>query len=150
MFPERKWKFKGGNMKIKQFYFLCLLVLIITGCASQLKVKQLMVKPAIVAPGEDATIMIVFKGPADKIASVTATVRRNTKFFYLLNNDGIEGDETANDKIWSFAFTVPLEAPSDTYYLDISAKDKEGNEIIVRSSEALETGLIGTVEVVVK
>ncbi len=137
-------------MKIKLVYFLCLFVLIITGCTSQLKVKQLMVKPSTIAPGEDAIIIIVFKGPADKIATVTATVRENTGIFYVLNDDGVDGDEKANDKMWSSALTVPIEAPSATYHLDFSARDEEGNEIIVRSSEALETGLIGTVEVVVK
>ncbi|MFQ5606030.1 MAG: choice-of-anchor X domain-containing protein [bacterium] len=120
-------------------YLFCSIFAGITGCATQLSVKQVMVDPPELAAGEDAKIVVVFTGPKNKVASVTATVRENPEFTYTLTDDGTNGDEKARDNIWTAQTTVPYEALAGTYHLDIRAMDKDGNEIVVEGLTELST-----------
>ena len=84
------------------------------------------------------------------MAEVVATVREAPDFNFRLNDKGEDGDEKAGDNIWSREVTVPLDAPADTYHLEILAKDTDGNEIITPGLEQQQFGQSGSVEVVVE
>ena len=137
-------------MKKTLFGLLIISILLIIGCASQLAVKQTMIDPPQVNVGDDAKIVIVFTGEKNSVATVIATVRENPEMYFSLNDDGENGDEKAGDNIWTYTITIPWDAPSDTYHLDIRARDQEGNEIITEGYEQQSTGRSGTVEIIVK
>lgn len=120
------------------------------GCAGHLAVKQAIVDPPKSAPGEKIKFMVIFEGPKGKVSEVVATVRDAPDFSFSLNDMGENGDEKAGDNIWSSEQTVPFNAPSNTYYLDILAKDTNGNEIITPGLEQQQYGRSGVVEVVVQ
>ena len=120
------------------------------GCAGQLAVKQTIADPTILTPGKEAKLFVIFKGSKNKVAEVVATVREAPDFNFSLNDKGEDGDEKAGDNIWSREVTVPLDAPSDTYHLEILAKDTDGNEIITPGLEQQQFGRSGSVEVVVE
>ena len=94
-------------------------------------------------------LTVVLKGASDKVSRVTATVREAPEFSFSLNDKGKYGDEKAGDNIWSYAITVPYEADPGDYHLDISVRDKEGQELVVEGNEKRSTGKSGTVIVTV-
>jgi len=110
---------------------------VVIGCATRLSLKQVMVDPPQITRGSKAKIIVVFKGPKSKVASVQATVRENPEITYNLNDNGTNGDEKANDNIWTAQTTVPYDAPAGMYHLDIRAIDKDNNEIVSRELEQL-------------
>jgi hypothetical protein len=120
------------------------------GCAGQLAVKQTIADPTILIPGKKTKLFVIFKGPKNKVSEVIATVREAPGFNFPLNDKGEDGDEKAGDNVWSREVTVPLEAPADTYHLEILANDKDGNEIITPGLEEQQFGRSGSVEVVVE
>ena len=134
--------------------FICISVFTIVaflgGCAGQLAVKQTFVDPPKTAPGEKVKIIVKFKGPKNKVSEVVATVQEAPDFRLPLNDKGENGDEKAGDNIWSGEASVPMDAPANTYHLDILAKDTDGNEIITPGLEQQEYGRSGAVEVVVE
>ena len=137
--------------KVIRFLVLILVAVAMTiGCAGQLAVQQVMIDPTEVNAGDNAKIMVQFKGPKDQLKSVVATVRENPDIYFPLNDSGKNGDEKAGDNIWTHIATVPVEAPAAVYNLDISAKDMDGNEIIAEGLENRTTGRSGTVVLTVK
>jgi len=137
-------------MKKASFGTILFIVVFLLGCTGQLAVEQITAEPSSVAPGEEAKIFVVLKGPKDKAASVTATVRKYTDYSFSLNDDGVNGDEKAGDNIWTYKITIPWEAPADTYHIDISVRDNEGHVIITKGFEKQSTGRSGTTELIVK
>lgn len=119
------------------------------GCAGALSVGQISVSPEEVDAGAEAKIMVVFKGPKDKVAKVIVTVRENPDIYYSLNDEGKNGDEKAGDNIWTYVAAVPYDAPPAIYNLDISAYDKENNEIVTEGVSKQSMGKTGTVKVTV-
>jgi hypothetical protein len=140
--------------KMKRIRLICISIFTIlaflAGCAGQLAVKQAIVDPPKSAPGENVKIMVKFKGPKNRVSEVVATVRDAPNFVFPLNDNGQNGDDKAGDNIWSSEQTVPYNAPANTYYLDILAKDTDGNEIITPGLEQQQYGRSGVVEVVVE
>jgi hypothetical protein len=120
------------------------------GCAGQLAVKQTFADPPQSSPGEKVKIVVEFKGPKNKVSEVVATVQEAPNFRFSLNDQGENGDEKAGDNIWTSEGTVPMDAPANTYHLDILAKDMDGNEIITPGLEQQEYGRSGAVDVVVE
>ena len=137
-------------MKKTVFGLFCFIIVFVLGCAARFSIEETKVEPSQVAPGEDAKIFVVFKGPKDKVANVTATVREYPEMVIPLNDKGENGDIKAGDNIWTFKMTIPWEAPADIYHLDISVYDQSGNEIITKGFEQQSTGRSGTIELTIK
>ena len=104
-------------MKDVLFCLICSILAVVIGCATRLSLKQVMVDPPQITRGSKAKIIVVFKGPKSKVASVQATVRENPEITYNLNDNGTNGDEKANDNIWTAQTTVPYDAPAGMYHL---------------------------------
>jgi len=123
---------------------------LLAGCAGQLAVKDIIVKPGEVAPGKNSTIFVILTGAKEKVSKIVVTVREAPDMYFSLNDNGNDGDEKAGDNTWSYEVMVPWEAEPCKYHLDVSVYDKEGNEIIKKGLEEQGTGRSGTVEVIVK
>ncbi|UCE05872.1 MAG: hypothetical protein JSW07_20150 [bacterium] len=132
------------------FCSILFIVVLLLGCAGQLALQDIIVEPKEVVPGDDAKIFVVLKASKSKVASVVATVREVPDFSFSLNNEGKDGDEKAGDNVWSYQVMVPWEADAGIYHLDISVRDKDGNEIIARGLEQRNTGRSGSIEVIIK
>ncbi len=135
--------------RVLSISIICLVSLAI-GCAGALRIGQITVTPDEVEAGSTTTIMMVIKGPKNKIAKVIATVRENPDIFFTLNDEGKDGDEKAGDNIWTYTATVPYDAPPLVYNLDFSAYDKMNNEIVTEGLENQSMGKSGTAKVTVK
>lgn len=120
--------------------------MLILGCAGQIHMKQIMVDPPQAHVGDRVKITVQFTGPKSNVANVTAVVRESPDMVLPLNDDGQNGDEKAGDNIWTITETVPWDAPSATYHIDIMAINEDGNKI--RSQEQ-GTEQSGTVKIVV-
>lgn len=137
---------------MKKVYAISIMLSLIlaAGCATgPLQMNRAMVMPAQIAAGDNATIMVTFKGPKDQVASVHAVVRENPDITYDLNDNGENGDQMANDNIWSYVTQVPYEATPGTYHLDITAKDQDGKKVAGESVQSMSDGIV-TVEVTVR
>lgn len=142
---------EGRNEMNRTWTCAILIIFALTfDCAGQLAIKQITAESTQLERGEETKIYVVFNGPNDKVASVEATVREAPEVYYILNNDGKNGDEKEGDNIWTCTAQVPWEADSGTYHLDISALDADGNEILLESSEKQNEPRRGTIEVTVK
>jgi len=114
---------------------LILGVVLAIGCAGPLYVNEAMVRPSQLSAGDDAKILVTFKGPKAKVASVRVIVRENPDITYDLNDNGQNGDMMANDNIWTVQTKVPYDAQPGTYHLDVTARDKEGVSIPGENSQ---------------
>ena len=135
-------------MKERLFSTILLLVFA-TGCASQLAVKEMAIEPATISVGERGLIKVTFVGPKKNVASVRATVYEAPEIFYDLRDDGTNGDEKADDNVWTALVDVPYEATPGIYHLDIRARDAEGNTIAVEGGELTGAGYSGSITVTV-
>ncbi|MFO7891859.1 MAG: hypothetical protein R6V04_16155 [bacterium] len=114
---------------------LLIIVLFVTACATKLSVKEMAVNPSQVSAGDEVVSYVTLNKYSDQVASVKATVREYPEYSFTLNNDGEEGDEEAGDNIWSKKMAIPWNAPAQTYHLDISILDEEGNIIARKKGE---------------
>lgn len=113
-------------------YGVALVVLLlgaVSGCATtgRLAMTDAKVVPAKVAPGDEAVVCVTVIDPKGIVSEVIGTVREYPEFSFPLNDDGEEGDETAEDGIWSLGIEVPAEAPPGVYNWDFEAYDANGN-----------------------
>jgi len=126
------------------------LFFLVFGCAGKLAIDQTFAAQSEADAGGTVKIFVVFKGPVDQVASVTATVREYPDFSFAMNNTGEEGDEKAGDNIWTYTLNFPYETPANLYHFDISVTDQSGNEIITKGLEQQSTGRSGTIEITIK
>ncbi len=126
-----------------------LLLVFATGCAGPLAVKEMAIEPAVINVGGRALILVTFVGPKKSVASVRATVYEAPEIYYDLRDDGTNGDEKANDNVWTAQVDVPYEAAPGLYQLDIEARDAEGNTIAVKGGELTGAGYSGSISVTV-
>lgn len=132
-----------------RLYSTLLLLVFTTGCASQLAVKEMAIEPATISLGKRGLIKVTFVGPKKSVASVHATVYEAPEIFYDLSDDGTNGDEKADDNVWTARVDVPYEAQPGIYHLDIRARDAEGNTIAVKGGELTGAGYSGSITVTV-
>jgi len=76
----------------------------LTSDIQKVSVKEVSMNPEEFKVGEPLLLKIVFEGDTKLISKVKANFREANNFFFMLNDDGVEGDEIANDGIWSYAF----------------------------------------------
>lgn len=127
-----------------------ILSLFFAGCASKLLVKEMTVEPSPVSPGDDVMYCVVLSQPSDEVKTVRATVREYPAFTFDLNNEGKDGDVKAGDNIWSSQGTIPWDAPSQTFHIDISILDNEGNVIVKEEVEGKTLDRSGTILLVIE
>ena len=103
------------------------------GCATRkLAFTEAIVVPPEVAVGKSSILRVNISDPRDIVNSVVATIREVPEMEIKMYDDGLEGDETAGDGVWSFRLDVPPTAAPGTYHFDIRAYDETGAEIMVK------------------
>ena len=135
-------------MNWKSFGLILILVAIIAGCSGTLALKDAMVDPGKVAPGDAATVQVKVDDPDGVVADVTATVREYPQIVLDLKDDGKDVDKVAEDGIWSVNINVPFDTQSGTYNWDFKAYDvngkvlkitnDDGNEVTLKAEAAVE------------
>ncbi|MCF8336093.1 MAG: hypothetical protein K9H65_05790 [Bacteroidales bacterium] len=111
-----------------------ILSLFMAGCAGKLYVEKMNVDPSPVSPGDEVVSYVILNKSSDKVETVKGKVREYPQMTVTYNNDGTDGDEKAGDNIWSKKMNIPYNAPSQTFHLDITVLDEEGN--IIAQEEA--------------
>ncbi len=127
-----------------------LMLVFFLGCATELSIKSMTAEPSTSSPGDSVKCYVVLNQPTEKVKSVVGTVREYPSYIFAFNNNGENGDDKAGDNIWTTQYTVPWEAPSEEYHLDIDVLDNEGNRIISKEVEGETLDRSGTILVVVK
>ena len=137
-------------MKNSVLYLFFILSIIVLGCSSGIVIQQTIAKPSLVEPGDDTVMLVVLKGSIQKVANVSATLREYSEYTLSLSDNGENGDQKAGDNTWTYKFTIPYEAPANTYHWDISVFDITGNEIVTEGFENQTTGRSGSIELTIK
>jgi hypothetical protein len=98
--------------------------------ASLVTIKEVTAQPTIAEAGGKILLSVEFEGLKDDVLMVQASVREANNLDYILNDDGNNGDERADDNIWSYKAHIPSNAPSGyKVHIDFQALDKDLNEI---------------------
>ena len=129
---------------------MVLVILVLFSCAAKLKIAETKALPQLASAGEDVTFMVKVSGPMQNIKDISVTVREYPEMVVELNDIGEEGDEKAGDGMWSRKITIPWNADSGTYHLEVTAIDLNGNEIISQGYENQSFGKGGVIDVNIK
>ena len=124
-----------------------MLTFFIAGCAGKLFVEEMKIDPSPVSPGDEAVSYVTLNKYSDQVETVKATLREYPQYSVNFNNDGTDGDEKANDNIWSKKVNIPYNAPSQTVHLDIAVLDKEGKIIATKDAKGEDLEESGTIDV---
>ena len=145
------FNFKIGGNKMKKFLSISaaifLFAFFMAGCAGKLFVEEMSMSPSPVSPGDDAVSYVRLNKFSDAVETVKATLREYPQYSVNFTNDGTDGDEEANDNIWSKKVNIPYNAPSQTFHLDIVVLDKEGNVITTKDAKVENPEESGTIDV---
>lgn len=109
--------------------------------AGQPKIKKTILEPEEAAAGDSIRLTIQFTGKHEDLKEVYLTVREYPYEYSKILLQPVEGKKNT----WVVEETIPYEAPTGTYHLDVNAIDKDGNEIIEKGFENNSTGKAGTV-----
>jgi hypothetical protein len=136
-------------MNLTNLGWILILVTIIAGCSGSLALKDAIVVPAKVAPGDAATVQVKVEDPDGVVTDVTATVREYPQMVLDLKDDGKGVDEVADDGIWSVNIDVPFETQKGTYNWDFKAYDVNGKVLKITHDDGKEVTLKAEAAVVV-
>jgi hypothetical protein len=129
---------------------IVLINLLLFNCAAKLKIAETKALPQSAGAGDETTFMVKVDGPIQKINKIDVTVREYPEMVVALNDSGEEGDEKSGDGMWSRKITIPWNAESGIYHLEVTAMDVDGNEIISQGFENQSFGKSGVIEITVK
>jgi hypothetical protein len=127
-----------------------LVSVVMMNCAGNLTVDRMYAEPQPVSQGEDLTLYVVIEGATDKVDRVVGTVREYTEMRTTFKNDGTNGDETANDNVWTYQTPISWDTPTGTYHIDVSVYNQQGEEIVTEGYENRWTGKTGTIELTIE
>ena len=97
------------------------------------------IKPHKLVAGDSPVITVKLTDRFDIVSDIEATLKEDPKRKFILKDDGVPPDKVAHDGIWSTQANVLLSPPPGTFTLEISAHNKKGEIIRVRTSKT-ETG----------
>lgn len=117
---------------------------------SKVQIKEVSVQPAIFEVSEKIFLSIKFEGAIGDVLTVKAKFREANNLYYVLNNDGKNGDETAGDNVWSFRALLPSDVPSGQFHIDFQTFDKNMNPIYLVGTMKDGIGEQGTVTITVR
>ena len=120
---------------MQRTYILMLSVLVgLQGCVTphQPSLSKASMTPSDLKPGDTALVTVVVDDRFGLVNEVSGVVQEDKTIMFNFRDDGREGDETANDQVWSMKVDVPFNAPPGGFTFEITAYDVNGNPIIVR------------------
>jgi hypothetical protein len=105
-----------------------------SGCVTshQPSLFNAMMMPVDLKPGDTALITVVVDDRFGLVNEVSGIVKEDKTITFNFRDDGTQGDEKADDNIWSMKVDVPFNAPPGGFTFEITAFDSNGNPIIVR------------------
>lgn len=111
--------------------------------AKQPTLKVAKIEPEVAAPGDTIKITVEFSGAVKDIKEVSFIVR---EYPYDYPRQYLKSVTEGKKNIWMLLGPVPWEAPYETFHLDITAKDKDGKEIVTKGLEQQSTGRTATIK----
>jgi hypothetical protein len=102
--------------------------------ASRVTIKEVFARPAEVKAGDTMILSVVFEGSIDDVFAVQAVYREGTDFYFVLNNNGKDGDEKAGDNVWSCKVQIPSVVTAGQFHFDFQAYDKDLNRIYLKGT----------------
>ena len=123
--------------------------LLIAGCSGKLYVEEMSANPSPASAGDEVISYIKLNKASDNIKSVKGTLREYSQITIAFRNDGKGADEKAGDNIWSKKTTVPYNAPSRKFHLDITIIDEEGRIIATKEAKGEKVEKSGTISLVI-
>ena len=112
-------------------------LVVVSGCVSggrQPSFATTQITPNILKPGDTALITAKVHDHFGIVTRVGGYVAEDPRIKFVLHDDGQEGDQAANDHVWSLEVEVPEYAPVDSFELVLRAYNSKGEVIRVRQS----------------
>ena len=97
--------------------------------ASQVTIKKIIAQPAVVEAGGKILLSVEFDGVQDHVLLVKASFREANNLDYMLNDQGINGDEEVGDNTWSCAVEIPANVPARQFHFDFLCLNIDLNRI---------------------
>lgn len=72
---------------------------------------------------------MAFEGLLDRVLLVKASFREANNLDYMLNDQGLNGDEKVDDNIWSCAAEIPTNVPARQFHFDFLCLNRDLNRI---------------------
>ncbi len=128
----KKWHVIGAILLFFPVAALC----------DQPTVKSATITPTEVTPGDTVTMEIEFSGKTSDLKEVFFRVREFPNEAPARN---LQPAKNRKGNVWVLVSEVPYEAPAQTYHLDVTAIDKDGEEIVTKGMEEQSTGKAASV-----
>ena len=125
--------------RIGAFCFL-VVVLILSGCNTlgrQPQLRDALVTPSELSPGESAVITVKVYDRYDIVESVVGVVVEDERLKFELLDDGQPPDVEAGDGIWSLMVDVPFLAQPGQFTLEFTACDARGEAVVVKTKDGV-------------
>jgi len=133
---------------MKKTGLFLLIIVVIIGCSqTRLAMMDAGIDPAKLSPGDELIVRVKIVDTKGVVTLVKATVLEYRELSLELNDSGMNGDELANDGVWSLATAVPYEADPGEYHLEFEAFDVSGTAVKVITKEGSEVPLSAEVSV---
>ncbi len=132
--------------------FVIAAALFVAGCGTmgQPKLREAMIEPAQLQPGDTALITVEIKDPHDVVNRVEAVVREDRRIALKLHDDGVPPDKKANDNVWTLPVDVPFQAPPGNFTLDFTAYRSDGRPVEIRNEAGDKVPLSGSFEMAIQ
>ena len=102
--------------------------------AAQVKIKKITARPAVVEAGDTILLAVEFEGLKDGVLEAKASFREANDMNFILNDQGINGDEKAGDNTWSYTVQIPEDVPPGQFHFDFQCLDIDLNRIYVKGT----------------
>jgi hypothetical protein len=113
-------------------------------------IKEITAQPAVVEAGGKILLSVAFVGILDRVLLVKASFREANNLDYMLNDQGINGDEKAGDNIWSCAAEIPANVPARQFHFDFLCLNTDLNRIYIKGTVKQGIGEQGSLTFTVK
>lgn len=139
-------------IRITSMAFSCvLLAAAISGCttAGIPQITHSVVEPAELGPGQIALITVELNDANSIVDHIDGVVKNYPERKFRLIDDGAAPDVAAGDGIWTMEVSVPFQAPPGEHFINFTAYDSQGQEIIVPDADGHATALGTMLRVVI-
>jgi len=108
------------------------------GCntmAGQPRFEQAEILPPALEIGQSGLVVVKVKDKHGIITGISGSVQGDQRYKLTLNDNGIDGDQTAGDGIWSLQVDARQEAPPGDFLMEFTAYRSDGAPVTVHSKE---------------
>jgi len=122
---------------------------LVTGCQTSgiPKFESAQITPDQLQPGQTAVITIDVSDYHHIVDRIEGKVKDYPQRVFKLKDDGVAPDKVAGDGIWTMEVSVPFQAPPGEHFIQFTAYDSDGHEIVVPDKEGHAQPLSTTLKV---